>query len=82
MLNNEGVTISGEIVKVNHNIMGKTWIHLRDGDTDSSKIVITTLDNSVTIGMKVTAKGVLAVNKDFGRGYFYPSIIEDAQIIK
>jgi len=80
-LRNQSVTVQGEAIKVLHKIMGKTWIHLSDGDSDSSTIVITTLDNSVIVGMQVTVKGVLSVDRDFGMGYFYPSIIEDAVII-
>ncbi|MCF7823141.1 MAG: hypothetical protein K9N35_03125 [Candidatus Marinimicrobia bacterium] len=82
VLNNHTISIQGEAIKVLHGIMGKTWIHLSDGESDSSTIVITTGDNSVDVGMRVTAKGVLTLDKDFGAGYFYPNIIEDAEITK
>ena len=74
------VIIGGQAIKVMPNIMGKTWIHLKDGDTDSSKIVITTNATNISVGSAVTVTGVVSVDKDFGMGYFYPVIIEDAEV--
>jgi hypothetical protein len=33
------------------------------------------------VGDVVTVKGVLHVDKDFGAGYAYPVIVEDAKIV-
>ena len=37
---------------------------------------------SAKVGDVVTIKGVLHLDKDFGTGYAYPVIVEDAKIVK
>lgn len=79
------VKIRGKVVKVSPNIMGRNWVHLQDGSGDAMKnshdLVVTTADvpelNSI-----VVAEGVLTKDKDFGSGYFYNVIIEEALITK
>jgi hypothetical protein len=84
-LNTKGVTIRGKVVKFNPGIMGKNWVHLRDGsgtaDKKDNDITITTAD-TVAVGDVVTAKGKVLVDKDFGAGYAYPVIVEDAKVAK
>jgi hypothetical protein len=83
-LKEKGVTIRGKVVKLNENIMGKNWVHLRDGSGTAGKdndITVTTGDR-VAVGDVVTAKGTVRVDKDFGAGYAYPVIVEDAKLSK
>jgi hypothetical protein len=83
-LKEKPVTIRGKVVKFNEGIMGRNWVHLRDGTGSAGKdnnITITTLD-SVTVGEVVVVKGVVRVDKDFGHGYAYPVIVEEAKITK
>jgi hypothetical protein len=65
--------------------MGKNFIHLRDGSGSPAKqdndVTVTTSD-SAAVGDVVTVKGTIVVNKDFGAGYAYPVIIEDAKLSK
>jgi hypothetical protein len=64
--------------------MGKNWVHLRDGSGTAGKdndITVTTGDR-VAVGDVVTAKGTVRVDKDFGAGYAYPVIVEDAKLSK
>ncbi len=84
---NAGKTISvrGKIVKLKSGIMGKTWVHLQDGsgsDGTNDLVVTTKSEKKAKVGDTVTAKGVLKKNLDLGAGYFFPAIIEDAQIDK
>ncbi len=74
------VQVSGLCTKVNPNIMDRNWIHLKDGSKDDYDFVVT---SSVLIpeGHVVTLKGTLAVNKDFGAGYRYEVIVENAEIV-
>lgn len=80
-----GKTISaqGKVVKVNNKIMGRNWFHVQDGTgdakTNSNDLVVTTKQD-VAVGDQVTLTGVVAVNKDFGSGYSYPLLIEDASV--
>lgn len=84
-LKDKGVTIRGKVVKFNPGIMGKNWVHLRDGsgtaDKKDNDITVTTAD-AVAVGDVVTAKGKVLVDKDFGAGYAYPVIVEDAKVAK
>ena len=59
--------------------MNKNWVHLQDGtkDGDNFDLVITTLD-AVNTGDVVIFEGVVTLDKDFGSGYFYEVIVEDA----
>jgi len=83
-LKEKSVAIRGKVVKFNENIMGKNWVHLRDGSGTAGKdndITVTTGDK-VAVGDVVTAKGTVRVDKDFGAGYAYPVIVEDAKLSK
>ena len=79
------VAIRGMVVKYNPGVMGKNWIHLQDGSGDAGKgtndITVTSLEE-VAKGQTVTLKGTLRTNKDFGSGYTYAIIVEDAKIVK
>jgi hypothetical protein len=70
------VQISGKCVKVNANIMGRNWIHIKDGSKDDYDLVITS-DTFVTEGSTITVKATVSLNKDFGAGYIYDLILED-----
>lgn len=78
-----GQTISahGKVVKVNNGIMDRNWIHIQDGTGNgkTSDLVVTS-KQTAEIGNEVAITGVVAVNRDFGSGYAYPLLIEDASI--
>jgi len=73
--NGKRILVSGNVVKVNPNIMGRNWVHIKDGKS-SYDLTITTNDN-VKIDDVVTFEGVITLNKDFGAGYKYPIIMEE-----
>jgi hypothetical protein len=74
------VNIRGVVVKFSKQIMNKNWIHIQDGTEYSGKydLTVTSLD-SVEVGNTVTFKGVIYLNKDFGAGYKYDVIMEEAK---
>ncbi len=80
-LKDKTVLVRGKVVKYNADIMGKNWIHLRDGSgsaaAKTNDVLITSM-NEVKVGDVVTAKGVVRTDKDFGSGYFYKVIVEEA----
>jgi hypothetical protein len=84
-LKEKTVAIRGKVVKFNAEILGRNWIHLRDGsgnpDKGDNDITITTKETAA-IGDTLTIRGTLRLNKDFGSGYSYPVIIEDAKLQK
>lgn len=77
------VKIRGKAVKISPNIMGKTWIHIQDGTgnpmSNTHDLVVTTNDMPEKDSI-VVVEGVLAKDKDFGAGYMYNVIIEEAVI--
>ena len=85
MLAGKPVAIRGMVVKFNPAVMGKNWIHLQDGSGAAGKgtndITVTSMEE-VAKGQTVTLKGTLRTNKDFGSGYTYAIIVEDAKIVK
>jgi hypothetical protein len=82
-LKDQSVMVRGKVVKYSPNIMGKNWIHLRDGSgsgaSDTNDILVTT-SSQTKIGDVVTAKGIVRIDKDFGAGYAYKVLIEDASL--
>jgi len=75
------VQITGKCVKINPNIMGRNWIHIKDGSKDDYDLVITS-DTFVKEGSMVTMKATVSLNKDFGAGYKYDLILENGTIVK
>jgi hypothetical protein len=81
-LKDKPVVVNGVVVKINTGIMNKNWIHLQDGtgtvEKKDNDLVFTTLD-TVKVGDKVKASGTVRKDKDFGFGYKYATIVEDAK---
>lgn len=82
-LNGKKVKIRGQVVKFSPQIMGKNWLHLQDGTGEPMKnthdLVVTSAGKAEK-GDTVVVEGVLSANKDFGAGYSYVVIVEDAAI--
>lgn len=75
------VTAVGKVVKVNNGIMGRNFVHVQDGTGDAStNNLIVTSKQTAKIGDQVTISGIVILNRDFGSGYMYPLLIEDATI--
>jgi hypothetical protein len=75
------VSIRGKVVKYNQQILGKNWIHLKDGTgaAGSDDLTITT-EAQVAVGDVVLVSGKVHLDKDFGAGYAYNVIVEDATV--
>jgi PBP1b-binding outer membrane lipoprotein LpoB len=84
-LKDKPVVIRGKVVKFLSGIMGKNWLHLRDGSGSADKgdndITVTT-NEVAAVGDVVTVTGTLRIDKDFGAGYRYPVILEEAKLAK
>lgn len=82
-LNGELVKVKGKVVKFNKQIMKRNWIHIQDGTGSENEFdLVVTSNDEVKVGDIITAEGKIAVDKDFGAGYFFPVIIEEAKIEK
>jgi hypothetical protein len=76
------VKIRGQVVKFNDHIMGRNWVHLQDGTSfDDNYDLTVTLLKTVKVGDQVTLKGVISLDKDFGSGYSFIVLMEDADVI-
>ncbi|BCO26988.1 hypothetical protein MIZ03_1875 [Rhodoferax lithotrophicus] len=82
-LKDKPVQVNGKVVKVNNGIMGKNWVHLRDGtgsESNASNDILVTTNTSAKLGDMVTASGTVRNDKDFGAGYSYKVLIEEATL--
>jgi hypothetical protein len=77
------VKIKGKVTKFSSGIMDKNWIHLQDGTEYKGKYDLTiTTNDEVTTGDIITIEGKISLEKNFGFGYSYEVIMEDAKIAK
>lgn len=80
-LSGKPVTVRGKVVKYSPEIMGKNWLHIQDGtgEAGSNDLTVTT-SVQAKMGDTVLITGKLSTDKDFGYGYQYDLIVEDAQV--
>ena len=82
-LTGKTILLQAKVVKISPSIMGKNWLHVQDGSGDPMKnthdLVVTTmaLPNQ---GDVITLEGTLNTDRDFGYGYVYAVLVEDAVI--
>lgn len=75
------ISVQGKVVKVNNGIMGRNFVHVQDGTGDAkTNNLIFTSKQTAAVGDQVAASGVVVLNRDFGSGYMYPLLIEEATI--
>ena len=75
------IEISGICTKVNANIMDRNWIHLK-ADADATEEIVVTSKEAPAVGETVILHAVVRLNKDFGAGYVYPILLEEATIVQ
>ena len=77
------VSLRGKVVKYNEGILGWNFLHVQDGSGDaadgSNDMIVTTKAQSA-VGQTVVLNGTVLLDKDFGAGYSYPVLIEDAKL--
>ena len=75
------VSVRGKVVKFSAQIMGKNWVHVQDGTGSSGTNDLTaTTANTAKVGDIVLVSGKITQNKDFGGGYKYALVLEDAKV--
>lgn len=80
-LADKDVIVRGKVVKFSPNIMGTNWMHIQDGTGEKgTNDLVVTSSTPVKKGDTVLIKGKLTVAKDFGSGYYYDAIIQDANV--
>ncbi len=80
-LSTKTVILRAKVVKYSAGIMGKNWLHVQDGTgSEGTNDLTVTTDATASVGDTVLIKGKITTDKDFGAGYKYEVIIEDASI--
>jgi hypothetical protein len=75
------IAVRGRVVKFNAQIMGKNWLHIRDGSgAEGTNDLTVTTQGTAKVGDLVLVTGKLSADKDFGGGYKYGLIVEDAAV--
>ncbi|MBI3782060.1 MAG: DNA-binding protein [Deltaproteobacteria bacterium] len=80
-LTGKEVVVRGRVVKYTPAVMGKNWVHIRDGSgaAGTNDLTIST-DGNAAVGNLVLVRGKLQIDRDLGAGYHYDVIIEDAAL--
>ena len=75
------VSVRAKVVKCNDQIMNRNWIHLQDGTgaPGANDLMVTTVEKA-KVGDTVLVKGTLVFDKDFGYGYKYKVMLENAKL--
>jgi hypothetical protein len=74
------IIVTGQVTKINTGIMGKNWLHIQDGTSEGEYHDLTiTTDDIASMGDVVIFQGKISLNKDFGYGYAYDVLMEDAK---
>jgi hypothetical protein len=84
-LTGKTVLVRGKVVKYTPGVLGKNWVHIRDGTGsagDKSNDVVVTTQDETAIGNVVLVTGVVRTNVDVGAGYAYPVLIDEAKLQK
>ena len=75
------VSVRGRVVKYTGAVMGKNWIHVQDGSGSAGTNDLTVSTSATAaVGNTVLVRGKLSTDKDFGFGYKYDVLIEDAAV--
>jgi hypothetical protein len=80
-LKGKQVQVRGKVVKFTPGIMGKNFLHIQDGSgKEGTNDLAVTSQQTVNIGDHILVSGTLDTDKDFGAGYIYKVILENAKI--
>lgn len=81
----EGKTarVHAVVVKCVEGVLGKNFLHVKDGSgtAGDSDLAVTT-STLPALGSQVLLEGTVAKDKDFGMGYRYPVLLEDARVVE
>lgn len=82
-LSGQEIQLRGKVVKFSPQIMGTNWVHLQDGsgspDAGNHDLTLT-CSTDLKVGDVVVVSGKLTIDKDFGHGYVYDLIVENAVV--
>ena len=82
-LKDQTVAVRGKVVKATNGVLGKNWLHLRDGTGEgaSGDLTVASTDTAA-VGETVLVTGLVHVDRDLGAGYRYEVLVEEARVKK
>lgn len=77
------VTVRGQVTRFTAGVMGRNWIHLRDGTgaAGTDDLTITTT-GTAAVGETIVVTGTVRTDQDFGNGYRYAVLVEQASVAR
>jgi hypothetical protein len=80
-LKERSVAVRGKVVKATNGVLGKNWLHLRDGSGEGATADLAVSSaQTAGVGATVLVTGTLRLDRDLGSGYHYDVIVEDAKV--
>ena len=79
----KSVSIRGMVVKYNAEILGANWLHIQDGSGTAQAAnhdLVVTTKQTAAVGDEVIIEGKVSLDRDFGAGYSYGLMVENASI--
>lgn len=83
-LSGHTVRVRGIVVKSTPGVLGRTFLHLRDGTGDAesgSRDLTVTTQTEPAVGSDVLFEGTVQSDQDFGSGYRYDVVLRDATLV-
>jgi hypothetical protein len=83
-LDGKKVRVRGVVVKAVANVLDRTFVHLRDGtgnSGDNTHDLTVTSSTVPKVGDRLLYEGTLTIDKDYGSGYRYQAVLENADIV-
>ena len=77
-LSGKAVKVRGKVTKFTADVMKHNWIHIVDGSGNNDLTVIT--DQKAAINQIIVIEGTVLLDKDFGYGYRYELLIDNAKV--
>jgi len=75
------VSVRGTVVKATNGVLGKNWLHLRDGSGQGATADLAVASaQTAGVGAVVLVTGIVRLDRDLGSGYHYDVIVEDAKV--
>ncbi|MDP2235971.1 MAG: GW dipeptide domain-containing protein [Bacteroidales bacterium] len=82
-LNGQTIKVVGQVAKFNPGIMSRNWVHIQDGTgTEEFFDLTVTTQDMVSPGDIILFEGKITLQKDFGSGYYYEILMEEAKASK
>jgi len=84
VLAGQDIALRAKVVKANPSVMGRNWYHVRDGTSAAggrNDLTVTSAD-AAQVGDTVLVHGKVVTDKDFGFGYRYDVLVEDAKLTR